>query len=349
VAPDLLSAGANNAADPGETVTMKIDVTNSGALGATAVSAVLTSSTPGVVVNQGASAYPDLGPGATGTNATDYSITIPSGHACGDPVALSLAVSFDDGAPKMTNLGASLGTGVAQGASVSATPGIPINDNSQFTTNLLVTGTGANVSATFNVDMDISHTYQGDLIVTLRSPSGTNVILHNRTGGTTNDIIGNYPGTLTPSQSLAALLGEPLDGTWQLTVSDNATIDTGTLNAWGINDISGFDCDAAAVAATPLAALPSRFALDAPRPNPFGSATAIRFAVPGEGAAVDLEVFDIAGRHVRTLADGFHAPGFHSVDWNGRNEAGQRVGAGIYFYRLQAGDFLATRKVTLLN
>jgi len=349
VAPDLVSAGANNAADPGETVTMKIDVTNAGALGATAVSATLTSSTPGVVINQGSSAYPDLGPGVTGTNATDYSISVPGSHTCGDPIALTLTVDYDDGAPNMKVLNTTLGTGVPQGASVSATPGIAINDNSQFTTTLTVTGTGATVTSNFSVDMDITHTYQGDLVVTLWSPSGTPVILHNGTGGTTNDIIGNYPDTLTPAQPLSAFLGEPLDGLWELVVADNAGGDTGTLNAWGINDISSYDCDAIAVSVTPAGAPPTRFALDAPRPNPFGSATAIRYAVPGAGAAVTLEVFDIAGRLVRTLAEDFQTAGFHTVDWNGRNDSGQRVGAGIYFYRLQAGDFQATRKVTLLN
>ena len=66
------------------------------------------------------------------------------------------------------------------------------------------------------------------------------VILHSRSGGTAENIVGNYPGTLTPYQSLGAFTGHPLDGTWTLNVSDNAGIDTGTLDSWGIHNPSGF-------------------------------------------------------------------------------------------------------------
>jgi subtilisin-like proprotein convertase family protein len=348
--PSLVSAGSNGAADPGETVTFRIDVQNEGTLGATAVSAVLSTTTPGVVINQGASAYPDLGPGVSGTNLTDYSITLPPGHTCGDPVDLSLLVSFDDGAPNSSNVAAQMGTGIPIGASVSVSPGLAIPDNNPagVVSQLVVSGTGANITANLNVDVNITHTYQGDLIVTLRSPKGTPVLLHDRTGGSTNDIIGNYPLTLTPEQSLATLVGEPLDGPWQLEVSDNAGIDVGTLNSWGINDVSGYNCDTATDVAG-LAALPVSFALQSASPNPFGPSTAIRFAVPGRGADVSLEVFDVAGRHVRMLVDGFRAAGTHTATWTGVNDAGQRVGAGVYFYRLEADDFRATRKVMLLK
>ena len=72
--------------------------------------------------------------------------------------------------------------------------------------------------------INITHTYRGDLIVALRSPAGTEVLLHNRTGGSANDIIGNYPQTLPPHEPLSGFLGDPLDGTWELHVSDHAGI-----------------------------------------------------------------------------------------------------------------------------
>ena len=90
------------------------------------------------------------------------------------------------------------------------------------------------------MDLNITHTYIGDLIVKLTSPDNVTVILHNRTGGTAENIVGNYPGTLTPNQGLGAFTGHPLDGTWTLNVSDNAGVDTGTLNTWGIHNPSGF-------------------------------------------------------------------------------------------------------------
>ncbi|MBZ0269495.1 hypothetical protein K8I85_15180, partial [bacterium] len=152
----LNSAGANNAADPGETVTFDVEVTNTGTLAATAVSAVLTSSTPGVVVNQGSSAYPNLGPGASGLSLTDYSITIPGSHTCGDPVQLSLLVSFDDGSPNSMSVNTTMGTGVPQGASVSANPelSIPDNNSTGVSSSLVVSGTGALVTGNLNVDIN---------------------------------------------------------------------------------------------------------------------------------------------------------------------------------------------------
>jgi subtilisin-like proprotein convertase family protein len=345
------SAGGNGAPDPGETVAFQVDVKNNGTLGATAVSAVLSSTTPGVVVVQGASSYPDLGIGATGTNVTDYSITLPSSHPCGDPVDLSLLVSYDDGAPKQTTLNLTMGTGIAQGASVSVSPGLAIPDAfpAGVTSSLVVSGTGALVTANLNIDVNITHTWRGDLIVTLISPLGTNVILHNQTGGSADDVIGNYPNTLTPAQPLSVLVGEPLDGTWQLKVADVVGQDIGTLNTWGVNDVSGYDCEAPATTVVVGGAVPAMFLLEAAVPNPFAADTAIRFAVPGNGAEVTLAVFDISGRRVRTLAAGFHAPGTHSVSWSGENDAGAKVSSGIYFYRLDSPDFRSTKKVVRVN
>ncbi|MEZ5064696.1 MAG: proprotein convertase P-domain-containing protein [bacterium] len=349
--PTVTSGGGNGAADPGETVELDIEVTNDGTLGATAVSATLTSTTPGVVINQGASAYPNLPIGASGTNVTPYSITVPSGHTCGDPVALVLNVSFDDGDPSSIVLNLSLPVGVPVGAQASVSPGLSIPDNNPtgVSSTLVVSGTGGTVSSNLNVDINLTHTWIGDLIVRLTSPNGTVVTLHNRTGSSAHDIIGNYPLTLTPAQPLSAFIGGPLDGTWTMFVSDNAGQDVGTLNSWGISDVSGWDCDLLTTDAPGVTLAPATFSLEAASPNPFGASTAIRFAVPGTGADVSLEVFDIAGRHVRTLTEGFLPAGGHSATWDGRDEAGRRASAGIYFYRLESREYSATRKVVLLN
>lgn len=93
-------------------------------------------------------------------------------------------------------------------------------------------------------------------------------------------------------------------------------------------------------------ALPIRFALHQNQPNPFRSTTTIRFDVP-QAAAVRLEVYDLTGRRVRTLARRDFAPGFHAVEWDHRDSNGRLVSPGIYVYRLTAGDFEARRKMTL--
>src|SRR5439155_3079340 len=84
-------------------------------------------------------------------------------------------------------------------------------------------------------------------------------------------------------------------------------------------------------------------------PNPFNPTTTIRFDLAQDGR-VELRVFDVAGRQVRTLADGkVRAGSHHEVAWNGQDGAGRRVPSGVYFYRLVAGDFVATRKLVVLK
>jgi subtilisin-like proprotein convertase family protein len=86
-----------------------------------------------------------------------------------------------------------------------------------------------------SVDVTLYHTYIGDLIVTLFAPNGASVILHNRSNGTTDNIIGNYPDSIVPFQSLSAFNGLQVQGTWRLRVSDNAAIDLGNLNSWRLS------------------------------------------------------------------------------------------------------------------
>lgn len=94
--------------------------------------------------------------------------------------------------------------------------------------------------------------------------------------------------------------------------------------------------------------LPSAFALFQNYPNPFNPETNIRFAIPTT-TRVQLEVFDILGRRVRTLvSEQLHA-GEHTRVWDGLNDAGANVTSGIYLYRLHAGNYNQTRKLLLLK
>jgi hypothetical protein len=83
-------------------------------------------------------------------------------------------------------------------------------------------------------------------------------------------------------------------------------------------------------------------------PNPVHDNTTIRFTLfePGD---ILLGVYDIAGRPVRTLAEGSRAAGPHAVAWNGRDAGGVRVPAGIYFYRLEGAGFDVTRKLVVVR
>ncbi|HRN61905.1 MAG TPA: proprotein convertase P-domain-containing protein [Luteimonas sp.] len=103
----------------------------------------------------------------------------------------------------------------------------PIPDNSAAGVDspITISGASGNASAQTQVYVNITHTWIGDLIVRLIAPDGTQYTLHNRTGGSADDIVATYTVNLS---------SEPKNGTWILRVSDNAFLDTGTLNRWSI-------------------------------------------------------------------------------------------------------------------
>jgi hypothetical protein len=83
-------------------------------------------------------------------------------------------------------------------------------------------------------------------------------------------------------------------------------------------------------------------------PNPFNPVTTIDYVLPRSGHAI-LKVFSVDGRLVITLVDEPVAAGPHEAVWNGRDRTGQPVVSGIYFYRLQTGSYIGTRKMVLLK
>jgi len=92
-----------------------------------------------------------------------------------------------------------------------------------------------------------------------------------------------------------------------------------------------------------------RFALYQNVPNPFNPSTVIRYHVVDGGAAVKLSIYDVNGRLVRTLFDGYQTQGDKRVLWNGTNEDGQEVATGVYLYRLASPGFVETHKMVLLK
>jgi hypothetical protein len=94
--------------------------------------------------------------------------------------------------------------------------------------------------------------------------------------------------------------------------------------------------------------IPRAFCLAQNRPNPFKPVTEIKYDLP-VGCHVKLEIYNILGQRVATLVDGRQSAGYKAVRWDSRNIAGARTSPGIYFCRLQAGSFVATRKMVLLD
>jgi flagellar hook assembly protein FlgD len=83
-------------------------------------------------------------------------------------------------------------------------------------------------------------------------------------------------------------------------------------------------------------------------PNPFNPTTTLAFSL-AKGTDVDLRIFDVRGALVKTLVSEHRAAGVHRVPWDGVNQQGNRVASGVYFYKLVAGPFTDTKKLTILK
>jgi len=94
--------------------------------------------------------------------------------------------------------------------------------------------------------------------------------------------------------------------------------------------------------------LPERYELGQNMPNPFNPNTVIVFAVP-RPSEVRVEVFNVLGQKVKTLANEFSKAGYKRVEWDGTDDNGSSVASGVYLYRMTAGDFSETKKMLLLK
>lgn len=159
-----------------------------------------------------------VGPGAGALNAGIHTATVTF-------------LNTTSGATSTRNVALDVGRYVYHSGDVPR----PITDNTSF--NSVLNVSDAYCVGDVDVSVDVTHTFKGDLIVELRSPEGTVVRLHNRTGGSDDNLVVTYDqGVVNPDGpgSLNDFNGEVVSGTWTLTVSDNANLDTGTLNAWSL-------------------------------------------------------------------------------------------------------------------
>lgn len=217
----------------------------------------------------------------------------------------------------------------------------------------------------------VLHTYVGDFTMNLTSPRGERIWLMFRPGSGTFGSSGDnfirtvfddtatyqienilstgspplgppYTGYFRPDsagavRSLSVFNGNQPAGNWILHVADNAQADLGTLVRWSIIIHTG------TVGVEEVAGIPERFELSQNYPNPFNPTTTIRYSLP-RPEFVTIKVFDILGREVAKVIDGFQQLGSHEVVWNASPFA-----SGVYFYRMQAGTFIQTRKLMILK
>ena len=94
--------------------------------------------------------------------------------------------------------------------------------------------------------------------------------------------------------------------------------------------------------------IPTEFALHQNYPNPFNPVTTLNYGLP-EQSMVVMTVYDLMGREVTPLVNQVQKAGYHTIRWNGTDQSGQVVSAGLYIYRITAGDYSVARKMILLK
>jgi subtilisin-like proprotein convertase family protein len=112
-------------------------------------------------------------------------------------------------------------------------PNLTIPDNSPVGITSVLKLSHPKTVGSIEVSFDIQHTYIGDLRVELVSPTGRGVLLHSRLGGGKDDLVAHFESKM-PGSPLAALLGQPIEGSWMLRVSDEASRDKGKLRKWSL-------------------------------------------------------------------------------------------------------------------
>jgi FlgD Ig-like domain len=165
-----------------------------------------------------------------------------------------------------------------------------------------------------------------------------------------------------PSSPVSADMIGAMIGTVQCEWLDNNSHDcSGDIETkfcnHGLEDTEYFTCmgtpkrvaaDEDAIASLESSTVPTRTALVGNYPNPFNPSTSIQYDLK-EDSFVEVQVFDLLGRLVKTLVSQPHLAGRHSVIWDGINSAGSAVPSGTYVYRLKAGDFVQSNTLVLVK
>ena len=115
-----------------------------------------------------------------------------------------------------------------------------------------------------------------------------------------------------------------------------------------VSDTGEFVLSRAALGSIDGYAIPEQFSLHQNYPNPFNPVTTLRYDLP-ENSLVNITIYDMLGREVKTLVNQTQDAGYRSIIWDATNDYGKPVSAGIYLYQIQAGKYISTKKMVLLK
>ncbi|MBI4725647.1 T9SS type A sorting domain-containing protein [candidate division TA06 bacterium] len=97
-----------------------------------------------------------------------------------------------------------------------------------------------------------------------------------------------------------------------------------------------------------LPAIPKIYAMGQFSPNPSNGSAVVKYQLPKAGR-VNLKIYNVTGQVIKTLSNGHKTAGYYSIGWDGRDDWGQKVRSGIYFYQLQTPGYSSTKKITVIR
>ncbi len=238
---------------PGDAFSLWVDLSNHGNQSATQASATLAITSGSALIGNATSLYPDIVPGATVRNLTAFQITIPSNQPCPQSLQFALTVTYAGDPPTVLNFSLPIGIYATQTAQYYGPPlAIPDNTPAGVSAHVFI-----NDFSSFGFDtqrvtaqVDIQHSFDNDLILTLLAPGGQSVLLSSHHGSSgknyTQTIFDDsaslsisqgtapFTGAYRPDQPLSDFLHATAAGKWQLNVVDGFASDTGTLTNFSI-------------------------------------------------------------------------------------------------------------------
>jgi subtilisin-like proprotein convertase family protein len=223
--------GADGELAPGEASDFSVTLKNFGQ-GASGITGLLEPVDFEAAVLRAGASYPSMPGGGSGTSLAPYhrvqaEAGAPPGRKAGFVVRWSSSTAQGTTDPFWVPLGSASCTTVAS----TDVPKTVLDRQTVEST--LVFPDDREISSV-DVYVDVLHTYVGDLHVSVRSPSGTPVGLHSRSGGSSDNILGWFDDNLFPAEPLHRLRGEHAAGTWRLRVEDGVPSNTGSLRNWSL-------------------------------------------------------------------------------------------------------------------
>jgi hypothetical protein len=219
---------------------------------------------------------------------------------------------------------------------------------------LVVNGLAVDDSASGNNDGMAQPNETVDLILTLENRGGSTASSVSADISTADPDLTVVDGSSSFGSIGASSTGDNASSPYVVTVGALPSDDTVELDVT-ISTGSRYDTDDVITLVLDLSqtgvqdgAMPLALALRQNYPNPFREGTTIAFGLP-QPADVRVDVYTVAGRRVTTLVNGELPGGWHSARWNGRDVSGNEVAAGMYFYRIEAGNKVASRKMILVR